>query len=160
MIAMKIDGVDGNCKVTGHDKWIQCSEFTWGAKRPISTETGKTSDRAGTVVQCEDIVIKKELDSTSAKLFELVCGTQGKKVEIHFISGAGKEAKSYAEITLENALIKEYSVFGGITGDDKTYEKIILNFVTIEIKSIPRGPDEAASGPYPVKFSRETGVIG
>lgn len=160
MIAMKIDGVDGNCKVTGHDKWIQCSEFTWGAGRPISTETGKTSDRTGTVVQCKDVTIKKEMDSSSAKLFELVCGTQGKKIEIHFISGSGKEAKTYSEITLENALVKDYSVFGGINGQDNAYEQIILNFVTIEIKSIPRGPDEAGSGPYPVKFSRETGVIG
>jgi type VI protein secretion system component Hcp len=160
MILMKIDGVDGTSKVTGHDKWIQCGELHWEAGRPIATETGKTSDRTGTVMQCQDVTIVKDMDSSSAKLFELACGTAGKKIEIHFVSGAGVDAKSYSEWTLENALVSKYAVSGGVNGQDKAFETLTINFVTIEIKSIPRGPDEAASGPYPVKFSRETGKKG
>ena len=158
MILMEIDGVEGNCKVADHENWIQCTELHWEVGRPIATKTGSTTDRTGTVVQCKDVILKKDVDSCSAKLFELVCGTEGKTIKIHFVSGAGSDATSYSEWTLENALISNYSVTGDINGQDKPIETIQVNFVTIEIKSIPRGPDEAAAGPYPVKFSRETGT--
>jgi type VI secretion system secreted protein Hcp len=163
MILLKIDGVDGNAKVANHDKWIQCAKLEWDAGRPISKETGKTSDRVGTIMQCNDITIVKDIDSSSAELFELACGGAGKKVEIHFVSGTGDDAKSYSEWMLENALISSYSVTGGVdggtaSGKPDAQEIIKINFVTIEIKSIPRGPD--AAGPYPVKFSRETGKKG
>ncbi len=47
-----------------------------------------------------------------------------------------------------------------MTGFGKSLLQLPSKKITIEIKSIPKGPDEAASGPYPVKFSRETGVSG
>lgn len=160
MILMKIDGVDGDSDVTGHEKWIQCTELNWSAGRPIPTETGATKNRTGSHVQAKEITIKKKMDSTSSKLFELVCGTKGKKVEIHFLAGSGKQAQSYSEWTLEDALVSNYEIIGGVNAQDEAYEAINLNFVTLEIKSIPRGSDESASGPYPVKLSRATGDIG
>ncbi len=158
MFLMKIDGIDGTSKVKGHEKWIQCESLEWGVSRPIATETGKTMDRTGKVVQVQEIIIKKKMDSSSARLFELACGKEGKKVEIHFLSGAGAEAPTYAEWTLENTLISSYSIAG--TGQDEATECLGLNFVTIEVKSIEKGPDDKATSPYPVKFSRETGTLG
>jgi type VI secretion system secreted protein Hcp len=159
MILMKIDGVDGTSKIKGHDKWIQCESVDWSIGRPMSQETGRTMDRTGTVAQANEIQVTKLMDSSSTKLFELSCGKEGKKVEIHFLSGAGADAPTYSEWTLENTLISQYSI-NSSGQQDRATETIKLNFVTIEIKSIEKGADDKAGSPYPVKFSRESGTLG
>jgi type VI secretion system secreted protein Hcp len=157
MILVKVDGIDGTSKVKDHDKWIECENLTWSVGRNIPTETGKTMDRTRDVVHAKEIVLKKKMDSSSARLFEAAAGTQGKKVDIHFLAGAGKEAPTYAEWTLENALISNYSINAD---PNDAMETISLNFTKIEVKSIEKGPDEAVGSPYPVTFNRETGALG
>ncbi|MDQ2695987.1 MAG: type VI secretion system tube protein Hcp [Pseudomonadota bacterium] len=157
MILMKIDGIDGTSDIKGHEKWIQCETLGWSIGRGIPTESGRTRDRTQDVVTASEIVITKRMDSSSSRLFEAAGGTEGKKVEIHFLAGAGKDAPTHAEWTLENTLISSYSVSGD-TND--AMETLALNFVKIEVKSIVKEPGDTAGSPYPVVFDRSTGVLG
>jgi type VI secretion system secreted protein Hcp len=158
MILIKIDGIDGTSKIKGHEKWIQCEALSWGVSRPIAETTGRTADRTGTVVQAQDVGITKVMDSSSARLFELACGKEGKKVQIDFLYGAGTDAPPYAQWTLENTLISSYSISGG--SQTEATENLTLNFTKIEFKSIEKGADDKTASPYPVTFSRETGTLG
>jgi len=156
MILINIDGVEGTSEIKDHEKWIALDSLSWNIGRSIPTATGEVSDRTGDVVHATEIVATKRMDSTSAKLFETAGGTEGKPVQIDFLSGAGKEATVFAKWNLENALISNYSVQG--TSDTAT-ETITLNFTKITIESTVKGPDEAAGSPYPVTFNRATGVL-
>ena len=156
MILMNIDGVEGTSGIKDHEKWIKLDSLRWDVGRNISCKTGETSDRTGEVVEAGEITATKQMDSTSAKLFETAGGTEGKAVEIHFLAGAGKEAPVYATWTLENALVSHYTVDGSV---EPATETVQLNFTKITVESTPKGPDEALGSPYPVTFNRETGVL-
>jgi type VI protein secretion system component Hcp len=156
MILMNIDGIEGNSEITEHDKWIIVDSLEWSVGRNILSGTGQTKDRAPDVATAKDIVVKKQMDSAAAKLFETACGTEGKKVEIHFLSGAGKAVNVYSKWTLENALISNYSVDGT---SDTAVETVNLNFTKLTVESTVKGADDALGSPYPVTFNRGTGVL-
>lgn len=157
MIVLQIDGIEGMSNIKEHEGWIQLETLNWQIGRTIPCETGRTSDRTSDTVHCDEVVVTKKMDSSSAKLFEAAGGTEGKKVLVHFLAGAGKDAPTHSEWTLENTLISDYSVSGYT---DDTTETIRLNFTKIEVKSIEKGSDEAVGSPYPVVFDRDTGVLG
>ena len=157
MILMKIDGIDGMSEIKDHEQWIEISTLSWEIGRDIPTGAGKTADRTRDLVNCSEIVVTKEMDSTSAKLFEAAGGTEGKEVQIHFLAGAGKEAPTHAEWTLENTLVSRFVINGDTNNATET---IYLNFTSIEVKSIDKGADDAAGSPYPVTYDRKTGVLG
>lgn len=154
-ILVKIDGIDGRSEIK--DKWIEVSNLEWEIGRNIPTKTGQVTDRTSDLPHASEIVLRRKMDATAARLFEAACGTKGKKVEIHFLSGAGKEAPSYAEWTLEDTLVSKYEIKAT---SDAAEELIHLNFTKIEVKSIERGKDDAGGSPYPVKFDRAKGVLG
>ena len=157
MILLKIDGIDGNANIKDHEKWIKCATVNWNIGRNIPSKSGETMDRTRDVVHAGEVIVTKKMDSSSARLFEAAGGTEGKKVEIHFLSGAGKEATTYAEWTLENTLVSNYDIQAT---DEDAVETLSLNFTKIEVKSIEKGPDEKVGSPYPVTFDREKGVLG
>ena len=156
MILMQIDGIDGTANIKDHEKWIELLTLKWLVGRDIPSEPGQTMDRTRDLVTVGEIVVTKNMDSSSARLFEAAGGTEGKPVLIHFLAGAGKEAPTHAEWTLENTLVSHYSVEGN-TND--AVETIHLNFTKIEVKSIEKDSADAPGSPYPVTYNRETGVL-
>lgn len=157
MILMNIDGVDGISEVPDHEKWIICDTVKWAIDRKIVTEPGRTKDRTPDAAHAKPVTITKKMDSSGARLFEVAAGAEGKKVVIHFLSGAGKELSTYAEWTLENALVDNYAV--DTTADGEQVETLSLDFEKIEIKSFEKTADDKVGSPYPVAFSQKSGAL-
>jgi type VI protein secretion system component Hcp len=144
------------CQLSGHESWIPCIEVIWEAERPIPTDTGKTVDRTGSLLQTKEVIIKKQMDSTSSRLFKLIGENEGKKIEIHFLLESGLGFISFSEWVLDNTFITGYSISASSEGIKDAIETLRFNFMAIEIKSFSYGDDSRFSSPFPVKFNRET----
>ena len=66
-ILMQYQGVPGESKIKGFEKYIEVTSFEFGLGRRITS--GVNSVREGSVVNMSEIVVKKSTDGTTIKLF-------------------------------------------------------------------------------------------
>ncbi|MEM7783564.1 MAG: type VI secretion system tube protein Hcp [Planctomycetota bacterium] len=128
---IKFDGVDGESKDSGHDKWSDLLSMSQGLSQPISGATGAARRRGNVNVQ--DVSIVKLLDKSSPKLAEAVCkGRVFPKVEIDMTATNtdGKRA-TYYRYELKNVLVSSYQVSG--SANDQPVENVSLNFEEIKV---------------------------
>jgi type VI secretion system secreted protein Hcp len=136
-IYMHYEGIDGEVGAKGHEKWIILTSFSWGESRGLKSSQGGTTREDGTVAM-SDITVKKDVDSTSPKLFIAgATGTLDKTVKIDFVRTAKGEEQTYMQYTLTGTGVSSFSVEGG----DRPTEEISLNFDKIEFKYNAIGDD-------------------
>jgi type VI secretion system secreted protein Hcp len=156
-IYLKYEGIDGEATQENHKKWIDIGSLQFGVGRGISTPSGSTANREASEPSISEVVVTKQLDSSSSKLFVESCtGAAGKKVEIHLVS-TGSPGNTYVEYILHNALISGYSVS---TGGDRPSESISINFTKIEYKHIPYDQANKAGTPVTVSYDLATTKSG
>ncbi len=144
-IYMKIEGIDGEATAQGHEKWIELNSFQFGVGRSVS-DSGGGGGRSTSPPSFSEVVVTKDADSTSPKIFtETVVGA-AKKIEIHFVQTSAGEQQTYMKYTLSNTLFSGYSVS---SGGDRPSESLSLNFAKFEMEFIPF--DEAGRAGTPVK---------
>jgi type VI secretion system secreted protein Hcp len=132
-IYMKIEGIDGDVTVQGHEKEIELHSFQFGVSRSLTAPTGG-QDRESSAPSISEITVTKTMDKASPKLFgEALVGT-GKNVEIFFVLTGQDKVLTYAKYTLENCMISSYSVS---SGGDRPMESLSLNFEKITFEHIP-----------------------
>lgn len=128
-IYMKYDGVDGDVTAESHEQWIGIQSVSWGSSRGVSV-SGVASDRTQSVVQVREVVITKERDSSSGKLWKEHLGKTGKTVTIDWtITSPGGDVV-FQSLQLENVLISSFSQSGH--ANEKPLEQLSLNFTKIE----------------------------
>src|SRR5215471_18171214 len=85
-IYMKYEGVEGDVTAKGYTGWIEVHSFQWGCSRHLETTTGAAGRRAAGAATVGEVVISKEHDNASGKVFNFaVLGGEGKKVKIDFL---------------------------------------------------------------------------
>ena len=145
---IKFDGVDGESKAAGNEKWSDLESFGQAIHKSGSGATG-AARRRGTVL-LDDIQCSKLMDKSSPKIAEAVClGKVFPKVEIHVktsTTGTGREP--YYKYELVNVMVTSYHVSGG--SQDKPHENFSLNFE--EIKVVYTEMDEKGSKKGDVKY--------
>jgi type VI secretion system secreted protein Hcp len=88
-----IDGVQGESKA--HPGGIEIESFQWGVGRGISSPTGASSDREARTPSVQEIVITKETDAASPKLFMAAqAGRHFRTVHL-YVRKAGGEQEAY-----------------------------------------------------------------
>lgn len=156
-IYLKFEGIDGEATHDKHKNWIDIGSLQFGVGRGISTPSGSTANREASEPSISEVVVTKQLDNSSSKLFTESCtGAAGKKVEIHLVS-TGSPGNTYVEYILHNALISGYSIS---SGGDRPSESISINFTKIEYKHIPYDQANKAGTPVTVSYDLSTTKSG
>ena len=156
-IYMKYEGIDGEATHDAHKKWIDIGSLQFGVGRGISTPSGSTANRESSEPSVSEVVVTKQMDGSSSKLFtESLTGAAGKKVEIHLVS-TGSPGNTYAEYILTGGLISGYSIS---SGGDRPSESISINFTKIEYKHIPYDQGNKAGTPVTVSYDLATTKSG
>ena len=156
-IYVKYEGIDGEATHEDHKKWIDVQSLQFGVGRGIASPSGATANREASQPSVSEVVVTKQLDGSSSKLFtESVTGAAGKKVEIHLVS-TGSPGNTYVEYVLSDALISGYSVS---SGGDRPSESVSINFTKIEFKQTPFDETNTAGTPVTVSYDLSTSKSG
>jgi type VI secretion system secreted protein Hcp len=128
---IKFDGIDGESKAKGNEKWSDLQSYSQAMHRAGGDMTGTTRRRGS--VQHADIQCNKVLDKSSPKIAEAVSmGKVFPKVEIALKTdyvNSGRE--TFLIYTLKNVLVTSYAISG--TADGTPLENFSLNFEEIKM---------------------------
>jgi len=156
-IFINYDDILGECSDSGHERWMEASSISWGTERKISSYTSTQGDRESSNAVIHDLLIVRNMDIATPKLFiESCCGT-GKDVIIHLTkTGKGNGSDIFMEYKLKNALISYYQAEAESQDTDRPVEKILISFVDMECKYTPYDEDGNAQACIAVGFDTAT----
>jgi|AGTN01.1.fsa_nt_gi type VI secretion system effector, Hcp1 family len=128
---IKIDGIDGESKVEGHDKDIQVLSWSHSFNQPTSAT--RSSAGGGTVEQANhaDFSFTKYLDVASVPLMKSCWN--GKTIATAAFTAYrsdGDALVEYLKVEMDNVLVSNIS-FGGGTGDMAT-ETVTLSYSKVK----------------------------
>ena len=131
-VFLKVDGIDGDSQVKGHEKEMEIQGWSISANFPPGPRTAGGSGAAGTSIHT-DLSVTKQVDEASNKLHE-ACWT-GKTIKNAVLSqqrgGEKGGAKvDYLRLTIEEVLVTSISQSGG-PGSIPT-ETVALNYAKIK----------------------------
>lgn len=130
-IYMDYQDVPGEVTTEGYSKWIELNSFQFGIGRGVASAGGQ-STRESSQASVSEIVVSKQTDGSSPKLFvESLTGELDNKVTIAMTRTAAGQTQTYMQYVLEGCGISGYSVS---SGGDRPTESISLNFDKIEFK--------------------------
>ncbi|MBY0228020.1 MAG: type VI secretion system tube protein Hcp [Gemmataceae bacterium] len=145
-IFMKYDGITGDVKSAGYEKWIMLESCQFGAHRNIANTSGRGQNREASAPSVSEIVVTKKQDCASSNLFRASLWGEGKKVNIHFCKTDKDKVEKYMEIEMENVLVSSFNVSGhGGDGNDRPMESLSLNYTKITF-STTQMDDKNATG--------------
>lgn len=159
-IYIKYDGIDGQVSSPGFEKQFQAHSMQMGVSRHVPTSTQHSSSRESAAPSVSEIVITKDQDSASAKLFEASLHGEGKKcvISVTKTSLDGKSEQPYLIITLENTLVSNYSFSAHGDGAQRPMESIAFNFTKIEYKYSETDEKNKAAKPQIATWNLSKGV--
>ncbi|MEX2599323.1 MAG: type VI secretion system tube protein TssD [Dehalococcoidia bacterium] len=128
---LKIDGIDGESRDSGHEGEIDVFSWSWGASHSGATHTG--GGGAGKA-NFQDITVTKHVDKATPKLMEAIA--TGKHIPevvltVRDTDGDGR-ADAYLVITMKNVLVSSVST-GGEGDREVPSETLSLNYEEIKV---------------------------
>jgi type VI secretion system secreted protein Hcp len=155
---MKYDGIDGDVTAKGHEKWIECLSFQMGVNRSVHTPVGAAADREASAPSVSEVVLTKNSDASSYKLFqESLVGEGDKKVKIDFCKTA-TDLDPYNQYELEQVVVSGWSAS---SGGDRAMESLTLNFTKITYVHFPMDQKGVKAGnPTRVNYNLATAQKG
>lgn len=144
-IVMKYQGIDGESKIKGFEKYSELTSFEFGVGRRISSAR-QGSTREGGDANLSEIVVRKKTDGTTVKYFEEACtGKLNKDVEIGFLRTGSGAPEEYLNFKMQGTGVAGLS-FKSSGGQDSRPEEVLhLNFHKLTIKYNPIGDDFTGS---------------
>lgn len=147
---LKIEGIEGECKRTGLEGWIEMENYSFGAHQTASGGFGGGQSGAARV-SFQDITIAKRMEKSSPKLTQAMFkGHVFDKATIVSRRTGLKDGKPvrYLVWELENVLVSGHS-FGGSSSGEIPTESVTLRFESEKmhyrevIEGQPQGPVSA-----------------
>lgn len=138
---LKIEGVEGESVISGHEREIDIVAWSWGMNQSGSMHvaTGGGSGK----VSVQDIALTKRVDKASPVIWQYCCsGRHFEKAQLT-VRKAGDNPVEYLKIKMDKVLITSMTT-GGSGGDDQVMEHIGLNFASFEMNYIPQNADGTA----------------
>jgi type VI secretion system secreted protein Hcp len=140
---LKLDGLDGESKDKGHEKWIKIESVSWGVHRSIH-EGARDEQRQRGHTTAQDIVIVRQVDKTSPKLMEQTAiGKPIKEAEVHLCNMANDKQEPYMKMKLSNVIVSSYSCHANGEGSPLPHEEVTINFTKFENTYIPFDNDKS-----------------
>lgn len=152
-IYMQMEGIKGGVSAKGHEDWMEMNSLQWGVGRAISAEIGSTGEREASHPSISEIALTKNMDKTSALLFQEACIGKAKKVTLHLVKTGQDELQTYMEYILEDCMLAGYSVS---SGGDRPTESLSLSFAKMTMSYTPY--DKQGTAQTPVKAGYDMSV--
>jgi type VI secretion system secreted protein Hcp len=157
---LKIDGIEGECTEPDHTGWINIECVSQDLHRPTMQGKG-ASTRHRSSVTCGDVVVVKEMDSSTPKLIQAICdGKNFKEVKIDLCTSVGGTKRlPYYQVVINDVMISNYSVSGtcGKDGGVPT-ESLSLNYLKISWVYDKMGKDSKSKGKVDATWQVEEGI--
>lgn len=147
------DGIDGESKVKGFEKWIDINHWGWGATAPTSGVAG--GGLSAGVATFHEVSVSKNLDvATETLLKKLTSGNHFDKVEIASLKTTGTSApEEYARVVMHQVYIT--SITQSAAGESAPGESVSMAFKKFEIKYKPQTEKGALGGDKHFKYDIE-----
>ena len=133
-IYIKFQMIKGDAMESGFEYWIAANSFQFGANRQVGSGAGGKT-RESSAPSIADIVITKEWDSASPKLYQdAVAGTFDNKVQIKMTTTTKDRTETFLTYDLSDCGVSSYSIS---SGGDRPMESLSLNFIKIMVTPTP-----------------------
>jgi type VI secretion system secreted protein Hcp len=154
-ILLKIDGVEGESMISGHEGEIDVKSWNWGMSQAGTMHSGGGAG-AGKV-NIQDISFTKYIDKSSPNLMRACCnGEHFGKAEL-LVRKAGKEPLDYYKVTMSPVLVTSVTT-GGSGGEDRLEENISLNFAKMTVGYTPQKEDGSGDAEIELKWNIEQNI--
>lgn len=157
---LKIGDIAGEVTEPDHKEWINLLSFSQDVHRPMGQgKSGSTRHRAS--VSCGDVVVVKEMDSSTPKLVKAVCdGTNFPEVKIDLCTSIGASKRiPYFQYVLKNVIVSSFTVSGQATDTAAVpTESISLNYEEISWTYDKMGKDSKSKGKIAETWKVEEGI--
>lgn len=129
---LELDKIPGESTITGHEKKIEISSFSWGVNQMGITHTGTGSGAGKSSVH--DLTFSKATDKTSTALALACCtGTHIANAKLICRKSSGENAQvEYMVYTLKNVFVTSFNI-SGHDGAGVTQDSFSLNFGEINM---------------------------
>ena len=146
-IFIKIGDIKGESTDDKHKDWIEVLSWSWGT----STGTAKTRKGTAPAVCVQDLVLTKNVDSSSPQL--IMNGVLGEAVKeaTLVMRKAGKGQQEFLVIKLQEVLVSSYQTGGNSANESAMMDQLVLHFNSIQGEYRPQKPDGSLG--TPVTFS-------
>jgi type VI secretion system secreted protein Hcp len=146
-IHLEIADIEGDSEVSGYEKQIDCTSWSWGASQSANMHVATGGAAAGSHVQ--DIAVTKAMDAASPNLMQFCCqGSHIAEAKLHCTKSAGVGGRiEWYTITMTEVIISSVSQQGG-GGVDMGSESVTLNFAKVQTQYFKQGATGSAeAGP-------------
>lgn len=154
-ITLKIEGVEGESVIDGHEGEIDVLAWSWGMSQSGSMHVGGGGGSGKVNVQ--DVSITKYVDKASTNLLRTCCNGEHLSEAVLTVRKAGKEPIDYVSITMKPVIITSVST-GGSGGEDRLTENVTLNFATVTYSYTPQKEDGSADSAMDLTWNIEKNI--
>lgn len=154
-ILLKIDGVDGESVIDGHEDEIDVLAWSWGMTQSGSMHVGGGGGSGK--VNIQDVSLTKFVDKASTNLMRACCNGEHLKEATLTVRKAGKDAVDYVKIKMSPVLVTSLST-GGSGGEDRLTENLTLNFAKMEVGYTPQKEDGTADAEISLIWNIEKNI--
>ena len=152
---LKIDGVDGESKIKGHENEIDVLSWSWGMSQSGTMHVGGGGGAGKVDVQ--DLSLTKFVDKSSPRLIKMCCDGKHSKEALLIARKAGAEALEYFKIKMSGVLVTSVNT-GGSQGEDRLTENVSLNFAKVEVGYTPQMADGSGDAEITIIWNIEQNV--
>jgi type VI secretion system secreted protein Hcp len=154
-ILLKIEGVEGESVIQGHEGEIDVLSWSWGMSQAGNMHHGMGGGSGK--VDIQDISITKYMDKSSPNLIRACCnGEHFAQAEL-VVRKAGKEPLDYFRVTMTPLLVTSVST-GGSGAEDRLTENVSLNFAKMSIGYTPQKSDGSGEAEIDLNWNIEKNV--
>lgn len=156
-----IESIPGNVTTQSHAQWIQLNSIGFGINRHINTLPGQIYDRQLTQPSISEIELTKEVDISSALLFEHACTAKVLPTIKIDVCQTNQHGSPYMQYELSNIILSQYRLHHDPEGyQNRPKETIKLNYEKIEFRYTPYDQNNQPKNPlttgYDLKNATKT----
>lgn len=152
-IYLKLGDINGDATHQGHQNWMRINNMNLGIRRKIRTKAGVSTNREGRQPAISPVrLTKRSCQATPLLMTQALAGSKSKTAVIHVVE-TGSGGRTYIELTLSNVLVSHYQIVGD---EGRPLESFQLDATKIEMRYVPSGGDNSASGPMAASYDMAT----
>ena len=156
---LKLEGIEGESKDSGHEGEIELLSINWGANQ--TGTSGYGGGAGGGKVSMQDITFTKRFDKASPKLMLTCCNGTHIPSSVVTIRKAGGEQQEYMFIKLKDVIVSSVQAGGSSEGgDDIPMETVNINFGKIEVEYKEQREDGTLGGTVKAHWDVKTNTGG
>ena len=135
---IKIDGVEGESKISGHEGEIDVLAWNWGMRQAGSMHHGGGGGTGKADIQ--DLTFTHYVDKASGNLMLYCANGRHIPTAVLKVRKAGETPLEYIIITMTDCIVTSISNGGG-TGEERLTENVTLNFAKVKFEYMEQASD-------------------